>query len=154
MQFLGATFGELREQTEDRLNLLRQQFDVVVIRECEIRAQLKTNKEKKLFFDECTVRAVGKKILKTARVEAGLRLKPREAMHGGHTCNYATVLKSDETHVIKYYDFCRFVQAENCSYPFSVCIRSSNRQSPFPSRTRVHARDPSQLKNVSIFRSR
>ena len=54
-QFLGARFGELHEQTEERLRCLREKYEVVVIRECEIRRQLKNDEEMARFFDNCLV---------------------------------------------------------------------------------------------------
>ena len=116
---LGVTFGELDGQTAARLALLRKKHPIVVVRECEIKAQLKTDPEMADFFAKTMVsfflfvntqkKKIDTDAASTQTSTTGFSNEKKNflttSLKGGRTENLATIVKSTEKERLVYYDF-------------------------------------------------
>ncbi|EFO99349.1 hypothetical protein CRE_20577 [Caenorhabditis remanei] len=92
-----VTMKQLYDETIAREEVIRKaNYNMQIVWECEIKAQLEQNKEMKDFFKRC---------------RNTYQLRPREAMYGGRTQQFMTFVSADSTHTIEYQDFCSL-------YPF------------------------------------
>ncbi|PIC13484.1 hypothetical protein B9Z55_027619 [Caenorhabditis nigoni] len=101
-----SKMGELYDRTKVKENDLRQAgYTVHVAWECDIREKLENDAEMKFFFKNC---------------RHTHQLLPREAMYGGRTQQFQSLIKADSEHSIEYFDFCSlypYVNMRGTSYP-------------------------------------
>ncbi|PIC30221.1 hypothetical protein B9Z55_021539 [Caenorhabditis nigoni] len=86
------TMGELHDRTMKKDSQIREAgYNLHAIWECEIREKMRKCEEMRNFFKRCRQTHT---------------LRPREAMYGGRTQQFATMVAANEDYSVEYFDFC------------------------------------------------